>query len=204
MSATKPRGRRPGPSVTRDAVLASARELFAERGYGATTIRQIAQRADVDPALVIQYFGSKQGLFEAAIELPFDASQIVARIVDGPKSKIGERLVEAFLSIWDSPMLGPQMVALLRSAASDEAAAQRLREVVDAKMLRPVVESVGMPEPRLRAHLVGSQMIGLGLARYVLGMDPLSVAAPEAVTAWIGPVIQRYLTTELKPRDRAR
>ena len=194
-----PRGRRPGPNLTRDAVLAAARESFAERGYQATTIRAVAARAGVDPALVMQYFGSKDGLFEAAIEFPFDASQLVARIVEGPKSRIGERMVASFLSLWDSPEFGPQMVGLLRSAASDAKAAKRLRQVVEGEILRPVAESIGVPDAHLRADLVGSQLVGLGFARHLVGLDRLQSVPQRTVISWIAPTIQRYLTGQQPP-----
>lgn len=192
--AARPRGRRPGPSRTREEILAAARSAFAEAGFKATTIRQVAARAKVDPALVMQQFGSKQGLFDAAMELPFDAPAMVARVTDGPRTKIGERLVTEFLALWDDPEIGPQMVGLLRSATSDREAAELMRRVIGGRLMAPVARAAGLDEADLRAQLVWSQMVGLGMARYVLRLEPLAAAPASEVVAWLAPTVQRYLT----------
>lgn len=175
-------------------MLAAARAAFAEHGYRGATIRAIAARADVDPSLVIQFFESKDGLFAAAMELPFDASEVVAGIVDGPRSRIGERMVMTFLRLWDDPRIGPQMLALVRSAATDRAAADRLRELIDGHLLMPVAESLAVEDARLRAQLVGSHLVGLGFGRYVVRFEPLASASPEAIARVVAPTVQRYLT----------
>jgi AcrR family transcriptional regulator len=193
----RPRGRRPGTGSAREDVLRAARSAFAELGFNAATVRGIAARASVDPALVLQFFGSKEQLFAAAMELPFDSDQVVARILDGPRAQIGSRMLATFLEMWDSPEAGPRMVALIRSASTHERAADRLREIVVAEILEPVAAALDAPDARLRAALAGSQLVGLGFTRYVLGLEPLASASPAELDRQIAPAIQRYLTGRL-------
>jgi AcrR family transcriptional regulator len=146
---------------------------------------------------VLQFFGSKEQLFAAAMELPFDSDQVVARILDGPRAQIGSRMLATFLEMWDSPEAGPRMVALIRSASTHERAADRLREIVVAEILEPVAAALDAPDARLRAALAGSQLVGLGFTRYVLGLEPLASAPPAELDRQIAPAIQRYLTGRL-------
>jgi AcrR family transcriptional regulator len=175
-------------------VLAGARATFAEHGYAGASIREIAGRAGVDPALVLQFFGSKDELFAAAMELPFDSSEAVEAIVSGPRAGIGRRIVMTFLRLWDDPAIGPQMVALVRSATTNEAAARRLRELVDGQLLGPVAEALGVPDGRLRAQAAGSHLVGLGFGRYIVRLEPLASASAEEIARLVAPAVQRYLT----------
>src|SRR5919106_6266996 len=123
-------GRRPGASGTREAILAAARRAFAERGYQHATIRQVAELAGVDPALVHHYFGTKQGLFVAAVQLPVNpVEQLSAVLADDPEL-VGQRMIGVFLSVWDLAANNSPLLALVRSAVSDEQAAAMLREFI--------------------------------------------------------------------------
>lgn len=189
-------GRRPGESGTREAILDAARRTFADRGYEAATIRDIATRAGVDPALVYHFYGSKERLFTAAMELPFRPSEIIpALLADGPDG-LGERILRMFLSVWDQPGASP-FVALLRSAASNEGAAAMLREFISREVIGRVARSLGVPHAELRASLVGSQISGLAMIRYVLRVEPLASADHDTVIASVAPTLQRYLTGDL-------
>lgn len=190
-------GRRPGESGTREAILDAARRTFADRGYEAATIRDIATRAGVDPALVYHFYGSKERLFTAAMELPFRPSEIIpALLADGPDG-LGERILRMFLSVWDQPGASP-FVALLRSAASNEGAAAMLREFISREVIGRVARSLGVPHAELRASLVGSQISGLAMIRYVLRVEPLASADHDTVVASVAPTLQRYLTGDLQ------
>ena len=150
-------GRRPGESGTRDAILAAARLAFGTQGYGATSVRAVARAAGVDPSLVLHFFGSKDGLFEAALELPLDPAAIVAGLLAGDLDTLGERVVRTFLGVWDAtPGQGP-MLAMLRSAVSHEDSAAMLRELLLRVILRPVAHGAGgdRPPARLAARLAG-------------------------------------------------
>jgi AcrR family transcriptional regulator len=97
------RGRRPGAPDTRAAILSAARSRFAEHGYAGTTIRAVATDAGVDAALVHHYFGTKDELFLAAIELPVDPRQVLASAMNGGPEGAGERFLTVFLAVWDDP-----------------------------------------------------------------------------------------------------
>lgn len=196
-------GRRAGTSGTRDAILASARKLFAEAGYHGAGIRPIAADAGVDAALVHHYFGTKQALFAAALDVPVDPADVVAGMCAGDPGEIGQRLVRAFLGLWDSPAGQPRIRALLRSAVTDEAAARMLREFLVDAVLGPVAAAYAPDRADLRATLVGSQMLGLAVMRYIIDFEPLAGADPQTVVAAVGPTVQRYLTGPLDTAEVA-
>ncbi|HEX5541678.1 MAG TPA: TetR family transcriptional regulator [Micromonospora sp.] len=191
-------GRRPGNPDTREAILAAAREAFAERGFDGASIRSIAGSAGVDPALVHHYFGTKDQLFLAVMNSPIDPEDLLPQVVVGGKDKIGERLVRTFLSVWDSPA-GAGGVALLRSGMSNDWTARMLREFLVTQILRRVFKQLDLNpgEVPLRAALVASQIAGLAMMRYIIRLEPLASAPPETVVAALAPTIQRYITGDL-------
>jgi AcrR family transcriptional regulator len=190
-------GRRPGVSGTREAILDAARRAFAEHGYQHATVRGVADLAGVDPALVHHYFKTKQGLFVAAVQLPVNpVEQLMAVLADDP-GQAGERMVEVFLSIWDHAADRSPLLALVRSAVGDEHAAALLREFITEEVLGQISHRLGSPDARLRATLVGSQIIGLAMARYIVKVEPLASAPSAQVVAAIGPTLQRYLTGDV-------
>jgi AcrR family transcriptional regulator len=187
-------GRRPGVSGTREAILDAARRAFAEQGYQQATIRGVAELAGVDPALVHHYFGTKQDLFVAAVQLPVNPiGQLTAVLAEDP-DQVGERLVEVFLSIWDHAADRSPLLAVIRSAVGDERAAAMLREFITEELLGQIAGRLGRPDARLRATLAGSQLIGLAMARYIIRVEPLASAPAAQVVAAVGPTVQRYLT----------
>jgi AcrR family transcriptional regulator len=191
-------GRRPGNQDTREAILTAAREAFAERGFDGASIRAIATAAGVDPALVHHYFGSKDQLFLAALQVPINPAELLDKVAAGDRADVGERLVRAFLSVWDSPA-GSAAIALVRSAVGNEAMAKLLRQFIVDRLVRGAVVRMGVDksEAPLRATLVASQMAGLVMIRYVLKAEPLASANPDVVAATIGPTVQRYITGPL-------
>jgi AcrR family transcriptional regulator len=191
------RGRRPGPTTTRAAILEAALALFAERDYGSATVRAIARRAGVDAALVHHFFGTKQGVFSAAIAEAFDPGHLLGGILEGGPDGIGERVVRAFLAHWeDAPARSP-LLAIVRSALSNDEAAVLLRDFITAHVVRRIAESLRAPDPELRAALVGSQLIGFMIERYVIRIAPLATLPPESVVRYLAPALQRYLTAPL-------
>ena len=186
-------GRRPGASGSRDRILAAAREQFAAAGWDATTIRSIASAAGVDPALVMHYFGSKAGIFRAALEFPIDPAEMVPRLLEPGLDGLGERMVRFFLAVWDSPD-GQPLLGVIRSAVVSEQAAQLLREFVTREVLGRIAAVLQVDQPRFRAGLAGSQLIGLAILRYVVKIEPVASASPDEIAAWVGPTLQRYLT----------
>ena len=194
--APRRRGRRPGGADTRNALLAAARAEFAERGFDGATVRAIADRAGVDPAMVNHWFGGKEALFTAVMELPVNPAEVIAEVVPGDPDHLGERIVARFLTIWDATGGGP-LAALIRSIASHETAARLMRQFVSRVLVARVVASVAPDRPELRAALVGSQLVGLGMVRYVVRLEPLASADHATVVAAVAPTVQRYLTGPL-------
>jgi AcrR family transcriptional regulator len=197
-------GRRAGDSGTREAILESARRQFAERGYGGATIRAIAAGAEVDPALVHHYYGNKERLFAAAMELPVVPGEVISdiltKLVHEPGQSVGEQMVRSALAMWERPDVQGAFRAQLRSALTSEQAAASLREFITEAILRPVASVASGTDPQrtpFRASLVGSQMLGLALTRYMLQVGPIAAASPEELAVAIGPTVDRYLTGDL-------
>jgi AcrR family transcriptional regulator len=173
---------------TREAILAAARQLFAKQGYERTTVRDVAERAHIDPAMVIRYFGSKDGLFARAASIELDLPSPAA--ID--PTELGRRLIEHFLEIWEGAGSKQGMAVLLRSAASNTFAAGKMREAFLGQVM-PFITAVGTPAtaPR-RAGLVSSQLLGLAVCRYVLKLPPVVALTREEIVASLGPTLQRY------------
>ena len=195
-------GRRPGNQDTREAILTAAREAFAERGYDAASIRLIAGGAGVDPALVHHYFGTKNDLFLATMQVPIDPTKIIPQALAGGIDGAGERLVRMLVSVWDSPA-GGAVAAIVRSAVANDTMAKMMREFIVARILRRVAKELDLPpdEAPIRAALVASQISGLIMVRYIIKIEPLASASPDTVVALIAPTIQRYLADPLPAPD---
>jgi AcrR family transcriptional regulator len=153
-------------------------------------VRGIAQEAEVDAALVHHFFGTKEQVFVAALELPFQPAEVLPLFLTGPPEEMGERFVRVFLTIWRDPAARAPVLALLRSAATNQQAAEMLRQFVTAALLGPLANSLGVP--RLRIAAAASQLVGLVMLRYVIGVEPLASADDDEIVALIAPTIQRY------------
>jgi AcrR family transcriptional regulator len=189
----------PGGSGTQQAILDSARAAFTSAGYDGASVRGIAREAAVDPALVHHYFGTKEQLFVAAMQLPFDPAAILPMLLAPGPDGLGERLLRLFLQIWDSPTTLSPFLALLRSAMTHEVSAAMLREFIGSAIIGRITAALDVDRPQLRATLVGSQMIGLGFARHVVKLEPIASASVDELVAAVAPTLQRYLTGELDP-----
>ena len=198
MKAVRTRtGRRPGPTRTREAILEAARAEFSRSGYDAATIRGIARRAGVDPALVHHYFGTKEGVFAAAMELPVNPAQLIPQVLVGGTEGLGERIVRTFLGVWEQKTSRAAATALVRSAVTHEKAAAMLRGFVRGAILGPVARTLELPDAELRVSLASSQLVGMALLRYVIRVEPLASVDAEALASVVAPTIQRYLTGDL-------
>jgi AcrR family transcriptional regulator len=189
-------GRRPGDSGTRDEILAAARRAFSELGYEKATIRGIATDAGVDPALVCHYHGTKEGLFAAALELPLHPQEVLAAATADP-ARVGATIARSFLQAWEPPETRVRLMAMLRSAMTNDTAMAMVREMLTREVFAPITEMLGVPDGRLRATLVGSQLIGLAMMRYVAELEPLASASIDDLVAAVGPTVQRYLTGDI-------
>ncbi|MFI7192060.1 TetR family transcriptional regulator [Nocardia nova] len=175
--------------ATRAAILEAARRHFAREGFAKATIRAIAADAGIDPSMVMRYYGNKDGLFAAALDVDLGLPDLASVGEDA----LGETIARRFLELWETPPGNELLMTLLRSSVSDDAVAQRFQRVF-AEQLMPMVTRVGDPAdaPR-RAGLVVTQILGLALCRYVLRLPPVVALTREQIVAEIGTTVQRYL-----------
>ncbi|ONI70627.1 TetR family transcriptional regulator [Actinosynnema sp. ALI-1.44] len=193
----KRRGRRPAGADTKNALIEAARAVFIEQGYEGATVRAIAKRAGVDPAMVNHWFGGKEGLFgQSVLQLPIDPTMFANEISEGDIDTLGERIVRRFLTIWDSSG-GGQFSALVRSVASHDMAVQGLREIFLKQIFMRVAAKTGADNAMFRATLVASQLVGMGMVRYVTKFEPLATNDIDTMVAAVGPTIQRYFTGDI-------
>lgn len=191
----RPRRTESDAAGTRDRILVAAREEFSERGYEKTSVRGIAKAAGVDSALVHHYFGTKEQVFAAAIEVVFapalNASDTVA---EGPLDGVGERLTRFIFGVWENPTTRTPLLAIVRSAVNNETAAAIFRRLIASQLLRRIAAQVDLPDAELRAELAAAQLVGTAMLRYVIKVEPLASADPEQIIARLAPVVQGHLT----------
>lgn len=186
-------GRRPGPTRTKTAILAAARTQFADRGYAGTTMRSVAAAAAVNPALIHHYFGTKDQLFLAALQMPINpAEAIVQLLAAGRRSEFPERLVRYFITTWRDPIIGPALQAVLRRAVGDEDSAAQLRSLAENALLTQVAGSLGVPKLQIATAI--SHLLGLALGATILHIEPLASASEDELVDLVAPAIRRYLT----------
>ncbi|WP_433379493.1 TetR family transcriptional regulator [Actinoplanes sp. CA-142083] len=191
--AGRPAGSRAGDSGTRDAILAAAREQFAGKGYDGASLRVIAAAAGVDTGLIRHFFGSKDDLFDAALEMPPAVIERMTQALGGDPEHLGERLVDAYLRLWEDPASAEALLAIARSAISSDRAADRLQAVLGARFLAEIAPRLRQPDGAERAALAGSHLLGVAIARYVVRIGPLAAMDRAELIARCAPAIQRYL-----------
>ena len=180
---------------TRTAILTEARRLLAEKGYEGTTIRAVAAAAGVDPSMVMRYYGNKEGLFGAAVDLDLHFPDAAG----WPREELGIRLARHVVARWEGELSDELIRLLLRSATTNVAAAEQLRAVFGGQVLRFVQQVAGgdTPEVVRRASMLATQVIGVALCRYVLELPPVVAMDADTLVAMLAPVIQHYLTGDL-------
>jgi AcrR family transcriptional regulator len=187
------RGRRPAGSGTREAIIEAARGQFGTLGYRRTTLREIARIAGVDPRLVLHYFGSKKQLFMESVQLPIDSQAGLERLFAPGAEGIGERAAQLLVGVLEDAATQQALVSLVRAAASEPEAAELIRELLTERLLTPLAKRVSRDRPELRASLMGSQVVGLAMARHVIGLGPLASASREELISALAPVFEHYL-----------
>ncbi|WP_263651566.1 TetR/AcrR family transcriptional regulator [Mycobacterium intracellulare] len=191
----------PGPRDKRGVlaarIAAAARDEFAVHGWAGTTIRAVARRADVDPALVYHYFGSKEGLLDAATNPPQQWLDRVAEVWATPVERLGAALLQLLLASWADDEIGPTLRAILQTAAHDPATRDKLRRVVEGSLMG--VSGLGSDDRDrlIRSGLISSQMMGFALMRYVWKIEPVASMTDDEAIAAIAPNLQRYVDGDL-------
>lgn len=191
----------PGPRDERGVlaarIAAAARDEFAVHGWAGTTIRAVARRADVDPALVYHYFGSKEGLLDAATNPPQQWLDRVAEVWATPVERLGAALLQLLLASWADDEIGPTLRAILQTAAHDSVTRDKLRRVVEGSLMG--VSGLGSDDRDrlIRSGLISSQMMGFALMRYVWKIEPVASMTDDEAIAAIAPNLQRYVDGDL-------
>lgn len=193
----KRRGRPPGSSDTRDRILACARDLFARNGIHKTSIRAVAAAAGVDAALVHHYYGTKEQLFAAAVRIPIDPMDVIGPLREVPVDELGHKLPSLLLPLWDSEM-GAGIIATLRSIFAGSEV-NLFRSFVEEVIAVEVGARVDNPPGSgiVRIQFVASQLVGVMVARYIIGLEPFASLPVQQIAETIAPNLQRYLTGEL-------
>lgn len=193
----------PGPRDERGVlaarILAEARASFAEHGYAGTTVRAVARAADVDPALVYHYYGSKENLLDAATTPP---QSFLDQIVDAwqvPPAELGKQLVRQMLLNWRNPEHEPLLRAVMQIAGNEPATREKLRRIIERSMMGPSAQALSEDERLLRSSLIAAQLMGLAFMRFVWKIEPLASMDDDDIVAAIAPTIQRYLDGDIHP-----
>lgn len=186
-------GRRPGNPDTRNAIVATARRLFADAGYDKTSVRDIATAAEVDPALIRHYFGGKAGLFRATMGWPFDPADIGARITDGDRGDVGARLTRVFFEAWEEPESRAPLLAILRGAATHEESARLVREFIQQQLYPQLAQPLGEADADLRIDLAMSQLLGIAYLRHILQVEPIASTPAEELIERVTPIVTAHL-----------
>jgi AcrR family transcriptional regulator len=198
----------PGPRDERGVlaarILTAARAAFAEAGLAGTTIRAVAREADVDPALVYHYFGSKEGLLDAATSPPQRWLESVARTWTTPVPDLGEALLRLMLGAWADDEVGPVLRAVLQTAAHDPGTREKLRRVVEGSLMGVSHLGIDEGDRLVRSGLVSSQLMGLAMMRYVWRIEPVASMADDELVAAVAPNLQHYVEGDLGRREPAR
>jgi AcrR family transcriptional regulator len=193
-TSTPRAGRRPGNADTRGQILAAARHAFADKGFAGASVRGIAADAGVDAALIHHYFDNKQQLFLATVSLPSELPAVLEKVAAGGVVGMGQRMVRTVLGVWDSE-LQPRLVAAVRAALTDPEMTRSVGEFLNLEIISHVLHSADLPSEDVsrRAGLIGSQMLGLIMGRYLLRLPGLADRPADELVAEIGPTVQRYL-----------
>lgn len=200
--APRTRGRRrTGEADARAEILVAAGKEFLDKGYDATSLRAIARRAEVDPALVHHYFADKAELFAASVSAPVRPDLIVRQVLRGPREQIGVNLVTAALTTLESGKSAARVLSLIRTALGHDFAATMLRQFLAREVFLRIADELGVEDGELRATAAASQIVGLFIVRYGVAAEPLASATIEELARRFGPVIQWHLTGYPAPLD---
>jgi AcrR family transcriptional regulator len=193
---SKRTGRRPGGGDTREAIARAARDQFAEVGYDRATMRKIAAAAGVDPALVVHFYGSKEALFHEVMALPPAVADALGSLAEGDRATVGRRLAQTAVGVLENPLTRSIVLGRIRSASSHPEAAELVRETVTRDMLR-LASGLGSDQPELRASLIGSHVVGVAFARYVVKVEPIASVDSAKLVELLAPDFQRWLVEPL-------
>jgi AcrR family transcriptional regulator len=191
----------PGPRDERGVlaarILDAARGEFASQGWAGTTIRAVARAADVDPALIYHYFGSKEGLLDAATMPPPRWLEAVAETWATPRDRLAAQLLRTVMASWDDDQIGPTLRAVVLTAAHEPSTREKLRAIVERSLIGQSTLGHDEAERLKRSGLIATQLIGFALVRYVWKLEPVASMTQDEVLAAMTPVLQHYVDGDL-------
>jgi AcrR family transcriptional regulator len=194
-------GRRTGETTSRHEILLAARELFAELGYDGTTVRAIARRAGVDPALIHHFFGNKDGVFHAAVQNAMPLADLGATLLEGGWDGLAERLLRGYLMLWEDGERGDAMAAIYRTALTHQAAQTQLDEIRE-ELTADLAATIGGKDAKQRSALIGAQLHGLAVDRYIFRLPPLATLSLNQLVRLMTPAIETLLTSQDQARSQ--
>ncbi|WP_347956004.1 TetR/AcrR family transcriptional regulator [Gordonia aichiensis] len=193
MNSGSGRGRRPGGPDTRGQILDSARRRFLADGYGGVTMRQIAADADVDLALLSYYFGSKRGLFSAAVSASANPAEVIARALDGDPAELPQRVLRDLLVLWDDPVTGAPLKTMLANLSQDAAFADLIREMLERELIGRLTDRLSGADARRRAAAFCTQIAGIVVTRYLLRLEPVASMTADELVSLFAPALRDSL-----------
>jgi AcrR family transcriptional regulator len=188
----RPRAEHGGDSRAR--ILQAAEREFAAKGYDATSLRAVARRAGVDPALVHHYFDDKADLFAEVVAAPLRPDRAVKAVLGGPRDQIGTGIVRFLLTEFEKPGVRDRGTALIRSVVGSDGTSRFIKEFLVREVFHRLAKALDAPDAELRATLAASQVVGVMLTRYVLRLEPMADAPVDELVARLGPAVQWHLT----------
>jgi len=191
--ANRARGRRRGSPDTRAAIVEVARRRFLADGYGAVTLRSVAVEAGVDVALISYFFGSKKGLFGAALGLIANPPELLSAALPGERATLPERVLRMILATWDDPERGAQLRVLAVTIVGEPELARLFREVLEREIVGRVVEYLGGADAPYRAAAFSAQIAGVIFTRYVLRFEPIASMSADELVRYLVPGMRAVL-----------
>ena len=193
VSEARPRGRRAGGEGARDDIVRAARAEFEGSSYDRVSVRAVARRSGVDPALVRYYFpGGKAELFAVAFaERDIDPAGLVTEMLGQGLEGLGARLAERVVLTWDAPG-GPERFRVL-FAATSSGQDTLMRDFLSQEIFGRLARALTGPDVPLRVSLTAAHLAGVLVARYVLRLEPLTTTTPAEIARLIGPALDHYL-----------
>ncbi|MDT0441521.1 TetR/AcrR family transcriptional regulator [Streptomyces johnsoniae] len=186
---------------TEERILAAARELFAQHGFERTTIRAVASAAAVDPALVMQYYGSKSKLFARAAWHQRPETETGTDPHSGEPApcpaapETPDEVVDALLALLGTKLnaIPGTSLAMLRSMLTHPEAGEVAREAI-THQINEIRDTLDLPDPGARAALLISTIVGVTIGHQLLGLDALRDTPPEQLAELLRPALQALLT----------
>ncbi len=215
------RGPRPTDAggASRDDILEAARGVFATAGFQGATIKAIADAAGVDTKMVHYYFGTKRDLFSLVIKDAFHSRDLLGTIIaglndaptgdadpsgspgspasPGSLSSPGATYVRAILTVVEDPRIGPTFLGLVRNLGVHEESRRIFLDFVTQEIIGGLAPHIRGGSPEFRVSLVGTQLLGMLMARYVLEVPAIAGADVNELADAVGPTLDRYLADEL-------